>query len=264
MKSISVSVVIPVYNAQSTLARALQSVYAQSRPPDEVICVDDGSTDGSTQVAHACAPPSGPAIHWLRAERNRGAAAARNRGMDQASGSHVAFLDADDAWHPEKLRLQLDAMSAQHLDMLGGHSAYGQAGPWPAASVIGTLRPQMAPLWRAMFSNPFHTSSVIMRRDPAHRFPETMQYGEDYALWLALMASGWRCARHDAPLSAMFKRAYGQTGLSADLWRMQRGELAALAGIGLRAHPMIALAAIPWSCLKFARRVVVSTREGWR
>ena len=261
MKPLSVSVVIPVYNAQATLARALLSVYAQSRLPDEVICVDDGSADDAEQIARACVPPGAPALQWLRADRNRGAAAARNLGLDRAHSSHVAFLDVDDAWHPDKLRLQLDAMSAQQLDVLGGHSMVCEASPWQPAPPIDALRTRAAPLWRAMLSNPFHTSSVVMRRDPGQRFPETMARGEDYALWLALMASGWRCAQHAEPLSAMFKPAYGHAGLSADLWQMQGGELAALARTGLRAHPVAALVAIPWSCIKFAKRVLAASRR---
>lgn len=258
----SVSVVIPVYNAQATLARALQSVHAQSLGPDEVICVDDGSVDGSADVAQAFAASSLPALQWLHADRNRGPAAARNLGITQATGRFVAFLDADDAWHPDKLRLQVCAMQAQRLDLLGGHSQRCDTDLWQSPPPYGALAPRDAPLWRALFSNPFHTSSVILRRAPEWRFHEGRALGEDYALWLELMAAGWRCARHAEPLSAMFKRPFGDAGLSAELWRMQRGELAALARVGLRSHPLAATAAIPWSCAKFVRRLLVAARRG--
>lgn len=260
----SVSVVIPVYNAQATLARALQSVHAQSLRPDEVICVDDGSTDGSAQVAQAFTASRSPALRWLHADRNRGPAAARNLGIAQASGRFVAFLDADDAWHPDKLRLQVHAMQAQRLDLLGGHSQRCDTNVWQPPPPHGALAPQNVRLRHALFSNPFHTSSVIMRRDPQERFHEGRTLGEDYALWLELMAAGWRCARHAEPLSAMFKRPFGDAGLSAELWRMQRGELAALARVGLRSHPLAAAAAIPWSCAKFVRRLLVAAQRGTR
>jgi glycosyltransferase involved in cell wall biosynthesis len=255
-----VSVVIPVYNAQATLARALQSVQAQSLPAHEVICVDDGSTDGSDQLTQAFASDGMHALQWIRADRNRGVAATRNRGLAQATGQFVAFLDADDAWHPDKLRLQVNAMLGQGLDLLGGHSAHCDTDLWESPR-LDALSLRDTSLWRALFSNPFHTSSVILRRDPALRFHDSDALSEDYALWLELMAAGWRCARHAEPLSAMFKHPHGEAGLSAELWRMQRGELAALARIGLRTLPAAALLAIPWSCAKFSRRVWLAARR---
>ena len=101
-----VSVVIPVYNAARFLADAIRSVQAQRHPRIEIIVVDDGSTDGSGEVARSFA-----GVRCLR-QANGGIAAARNAGVHEARGNLLAFLDADDLWTPGKLALQLDVLRA--------------------------------------------------------------------------------------------------------------------------------------------------------
>jgi glycosyltransferase involved in cell wall biosynthesis len=97
-----VSCIIPAYNSERYLAEALDSVLAQTHRPLQVIVVDDGSTDGTA----ALAARYGEAITLLR-QPNRGVASARNCGLRRATGEFVAYLDADDLWHPEKLTRQL-------------------------------------------------------------------------------------------------------------------------------------------------------------
>jgi glycosyltransferase involved in cell wall biosynthesis len=98
----TVSVVIPAYNAEAYLREALDSVFAQTRPPDEVVVVDDGSTDRTSEVAASY----GDRVRLLR-QPNRGEAAARNAGVLAARGALIAFLDADDTWLPRYLESQL-------------------------------------------------------------------------------------------------------------------------------------------------------------
>jgi glycosyltransferase involved in cell wall biosynthesis len=100
-----ISVVIPAYNAGRYLARAIDSVLAQTRPAAEIVVVDDGSTDDTVHVAQRYAGQ----IKFIRQD-NAGASVARNTGIEAATGEWVAFLDADDEWLPEKLGLQ-----AEHL-----------------------------------------------------------------------------------------------------------------------------------------------------
>jgi glycosyltransferase involved in cell wall biosynthesis len=97
-----VTVIIPVFNGDRFLADAIESVLAQDHRPIEVIVIDDGSTDSSAEVAR-----SFEEVVLIRSE-NRGAAAARNLGLEQAAGSFITFLDADDRMAPRRLTAQLD------------------------------------------------------------------------------------------------------------------------------------------------------------
>lgn len=106
-----VSVLMPILNAEATLAEAVCSVVNQTCTSWELVISDDGSEDGSLQVARTCAG-SDSRIRVLAADRRTGAAAARNRALAAAHGRYIAFLDADDLWLPEKLERQIDFMRA--------------------------------------------------------------------------------------------------------------------------------------------------------
>lgn len=97
-----ISCIVPVYNGGKYLAEALESVFAQTYSPLEIIVVDDGSIDNTGEIIAAFAG-------WIKyfRQQNAGPAAARNRGIQMANGSFFAFLDADDRWHPEKLSRQM-------------------------------------------------------------------------------------------------------------------------------------------------------------
>ena len=97
-----ISCVIPVFNGERFLGEALESVLAQTYQPVEIIVVDDGSTDGTAEVAAHYHKQ----ISFLR-QSNQGPATARNLGLSVARGEYIAFLDGDDLWHPEKLKGQI-------------------------------------------------------------------------------------------------------------------------------------------------------------
>ncbi len=104
-----VSVIIPVYNGEKFLAETLDSVFAQTYRPIEVIVVDDGSTDRSAEVIHTY-----PEVRYFH-QSNQGVGVARNVGIAAAQGEFIAFLDADDYWKPDKLSIQIPYM-IEHPD----------------------------------------------------------------------------------------------------------------------------------------------------
>lgn len=111
-----VSVMIGAYNAAPYLGEAIESVFAQDYEPIELIVVDDGSTDGTAEVARSFAGVQ------VISQENGGNGAARNRAVEEASGDLYAFLDADDRFTAGKLTLQKAALDADpHLDMVFGH-----------------------------------------------------------------------------------------------------------------------------------------------
>ncbi|MBK9363216.1 MAG: glycosyltransferase family 2 protein [Rubrivivax sp.] len=119
----SISVVIPCYNARRWIGATIASVQAQTRPADEIIVVDDGSSDGSADWLRAHCP----GVRVVE-QVNAGVAAARNRGAACARGEWLAFVDADDIWLPDKLQRQLDAVAGRD-DASACYTAWQE---WPS------------------------------------------------------------------------------------------------------------------------------------
>lgn len=215
MASLSVSVVIPLYEGRELVTEALDSVAAQTSPPHEVIVVDDGSTDGGAEVARA--HPLAPRV--LR-QANRGPAAARNAGVAVATGDLIALLDADDLWVPDKLARQVEAFRLRPEIgwAFGHHEVVGPDGrPIPSAPPRSR-----APTLRDLLTrgNQVGTLTVVARRaawEAAGWMPEDrcLVGAEDFALWL-------RFARryplhYDAAVLAR-QRLHATNTLGAD-WR---------------------------------------------
>jgi glycosyltransferase involved in cell wall biosynthesis len=99
-----VSIIVPVYNGEKYLSEAIDSILSQTYHPTEIIIVDDGSTDGSAEIAQRFSSP----VKYCY-QTNAGTGAARNRGIELAQGSFFAFLDADDIWLQDKLKIQMAA-----------------------------------------------------------------------------------------------------------------------------------------------------------
>jgi len=108
-----VSIIIPCFNAEKYVGEAIESALAQTYGPVEVVVVDDGSTDGLVGVLESF----GDRIRW-ESGPNRGACAARNRGLEMASGELIQFLDADDLLHPEKLQRQVTELERSGADLV--------------------------------------------------------------------------------------------------------------------------------------------------
>lgn len=216
-----VSVVIPCYNSERTIARAVSSALSQTVTDIEVIVVDDGSTDGSLSALDGISRSNAAAGRlFVFSQANAGPAAARNAGIARSRGEYVCFLDSDDRWEPTKIEEQLRCLSESRCALLGLRSpdAHNPQGSWNRAGFP-----------RIMFRNPFMTSSVIVDRRliPAGslEFPEHKKYSEDYLLWMRIAAV--------APCGVLHSRAavheFGVVGsLSGRLWRMEIGELGTL------------------------------------
>ncbi len=112
----SVSVIVPVYNGERFLPDALRSVLVQTRPSDEVLVVDDGSTDATAAIVAKLAAATNTPLHYVH-QPNQGPAAARNHGLRLACGALIAFQDADDLWVAGRLAQQL-ALLARNADAL--------------------------------------------------------------------------------------------------------------------------------------------------
>jgi glycosyltransferase involved in cell wall biosynthesis len=123
-----ISVIVPAFNASASLREALGSVFAQTLLPSEVIVVDDGSTDATADIAAAFDPSVQVIV-----QRRSGAARARNAGLRAVTGDYVAWLDADDVWHPEKLSLQSTILTCDGA-LAGCFGAYRTLAPLDLAT----------------------------------------------------------------------------------------------------------------------------------
>ena len=183
-----VSVVIPVYNGEAWVARAIESALAQGEAVAEVLVCDDGSTDGTCDVVRGF----GGAVSLLPGARAGTPAAPRNRGIRGASCELIAFLDADDAWMPGKIEAQLAVFPAHPGTGLVCTNALRQTDPATTAGLSSLLPPGAGRsgrvLDRLVRSNFVVTSSVLTRRSllfAAGLFCEGETFGaEDYDLWL--------------------------------------------------------------------------------
>lgn len=255
-----VSVIVPAFNAAATLPRALTSVFVQTRLPAEVIVVDDASSDQTWDVLRQfCFEHPELQVKTLRLERNGGVAGARNAGWALAAQKYIAFLDADDAWHPRKLELQHRWMSRNPKVMLCGHRCEIFGGPEAVAELpVGDVPVLFYGLGRFLVANRISTPTVMLKRELTERFLTGKRYSEDYLLWMQIVATHGPAAVIDLPLAVLFKARYGATGLSGDLWHSHLGEIDTLHR--LRGERLISfhvwIGTFFWVWAKFLKRVV--------
>lgn len=182
----SVSVVIPTYNAGRYVTQAIDSVLAQTPQPTDILVIDDGSTDDTEERLQ----PYRNRVRYLP-QRNQGVSASRNRGIAEAHGDFVAFLDADDVWHPRKLELQMQVFARRpELSFLSA-----QRFPWPVPAFpevdVADPCPFLVtiPWARMVVQNQLDTSSIVCRRELLNEvgpFDTRMQGPEDHDLWVRI------------------------------------------------------------------------------
>ncbi|HUW25576.1 MAG TPA: glycosyltransferase family 2 protein [Gallionella sp.] len=255
-----VSVVIPCFRCATTIGRAVASIAQQTQKPAEVILVDDASGDETWSSLQKLAQKYPEWIKVLQLNENKGAASTRNRGWEAASQPYIAFLDADDAWHPRKIEIQYAYMKAHPEVALCGHShrLLWQKDALPDWEVLQPAE-QHIYKWKMLLSNPFVTPSVMLRRDIEQRFVERQRYMEDHMLWLKIICGGGRIVKLSTELAAIYKRPFGITGLSAQFVNMERSDL----GNYLRLYrancigaPLLGVLSI-YSLLKYLRRLLI-------
>lgn len=213
-----VSVVVPCFRCAHTIAHAVASVAAQLVRPAEVILVDDGSKDGTLHSLWEVARSYPPGwVKVIAMPRNAGPSAARNRGWEQARQPWIAFLDADDSWHPQKLKLQLEALANDPQIVLIAHEMNVQSRAAPAPPLQYPPEVRIVPGHLVMLRSPFPTASIMLRRDLPFRFDETRRRAEDFMLWAQILLSGHRCARLNQVLASYHKPPFGAGGLSGDM-----------------------------------------------
>lgn len=232
LKSGSVSVVIPAYNRADMTLEALWSVLVQSRPPRELIVVDDGSTDDTVDRVERAATLVAAAgvrtvVEVVRLSHCGRPGAVRNRGVDRAGGDWIAFLDSDDLWASTKLEESLAAAGDTGRDLVHTRELWLRNGREISQRSMTHAR-EGDIFADALVKCIVGPSTVVLRRGlfvEAGGFREDLEVAEDYELWLRILRDR-SVAYVDAPLTV--KRAGHGDQLSERYGRIEEFRIAAL------------------------------------
>ncbi|MHB2025414.1 MAG: glycosyltransferase family 2 protein [Elusimicrobiota bacterium] len=220
-----ISVILPVYNGEKTVGRAIESLLSQTLRDFEIVAADDGSTDGTARVLAAIADSR---LRVVSLHKNLGRAAARNAAAKASRGEYLAMLDADDEAYPERLKRQ-----AEFLD---SHPGIAFCGSWahilePSGETREWRRPvEPEKIRRSILrSNPFIHSTVMMRREAfaaAGGFREDGLWCEDYDLYLRVAAK--RAAANIPEFLALYRAHSGVRYRIQEQWHQSRRRWAAI------------------------------------
>ena len=222
VESSKISVVIPLYNKEAEIERALHSVVEQSLTVGEIIVVNDGSTDSSKEIVERfilAHPEVG--IHLIN-QKNSGVSTARNRGIKEAKGDYIALLDADDWWLPNYIA-EVCRMMEYYPDADAFSTAFDiVVGDSHTHAAVPTTEGYISPAKEALLSRyPIIPSTATLRRSvilECGGFPEGMRIGEDQWLWTRMMQQGAKFAF--SPM-ALVRYSLAASNRSATIYRSE-------------------------------------------
>jgi teichuronic acid biosynthesis glycosyltransferase TuaG len=190
---------MPAYNAEKTIEFAISSDLAQTHKDWELIVIDDGSTDKTVAILSELAATDSR-IRFLQNENNKGVSYTRNRAVELAEGEWIAFLDSDDLWRENKLRVQLELAKEKDADIV--YCSYAMMDERGCKRCDDFLVPRKTDLKSMLVRSVISCSTVLLSRQVAldHPFP-TGYYHEDYALWLQLLQQGHQAFGTDQVLA---------------------------------------------------------------
>jgi glycosyltransferase involved in cell wall biosynthesis len=245
----SFSVVLPAYNNAATVIPAIESILTQTYPPLEVIVIDDGSTDGTATLVQT---RFGDTVRLVIFPENQGPAAARNAGLEQASGTHIAFLDADDIWRPQKLEA-MAAVLAQFPDtslVFHLHSL--------SVERLQAVQPQRVPFRNLLWRNPVATPCAVVRND-GRRFDRRLRWMEDWDFFLRAAEAG-TVILLPQPLTILGRPILSAGGQSSAHWQMRKAEMQVLLRFAQRQNAYWPL--VPgWLLFMLAKHLYQSARR---
>ncbi len=268
--SSKVSVVIPVYNSESTIKVVVEAVLNQTLQVDEIIIINDGSTDNTDCVISGIINDNKSKVKIrYYSKDNGGAASARNFGINKAKNTYIATCDSDDVWANDKIENEMKIFTEYPDATLVGSNLNGKVYKrfyWIRFKEVMRISSNMQ-----MFKNFFSPSSVIFNKSKLvtilpELFPATQRYAEEGIVFLMLTKKGNCFLLNKSYVDAGFnKPLYGHSGLSGNLKEMQKGELSNFKyflnqkGVSVFVYCI----AVIYSNIKYIRRIIVTkTRKG--
>lgn len=182
-----ISIVVPVFNVRQYIEETIHSIQAQSYKEWELILVDDGSTDGTREYLETI---NNPRIRVIFLKENIGAAKARNKGVAEAKGKYVSFMDADDLWVPEKLEKQVEFMENRNINFSFTSYEFGTEEGKPTGHIVKV--PEEITYKKALKNTTIFTSTVMLNIEILGKdmvqMPEIKS--EDTATWWKILRLG--------------------------------------------------------------------------
>ncbi|MEW5679365.1 glycosyltransferase family 2 protein [Comamonas kerstersii] len=211
-----VSVIIPYFNSENTIKRCLDSVINQSLPVREVIIVDDGSTN-KLWLPDFLKKYNCNRIKLIQQE-NKGAASARNLAISYSTSKYIAFLDSDDTWHKEKIKIQYEYMQKNDI-FLSAHGYLSNSQNYDSHF----NKPKTKKIKKILFikGSLFNTPTVMVKAKYFLPFDTRLQCSEDYKCWIENYSNGtyaYICTN----LANGFKTPIGESGLSGNIPKMHK------------------------------------------
>lgn len=216
-----VSIIVPVYNVEGFISETMESVVNQTYPYWELLLVEDGSSDGTAAVIEEyVSQRKEERIRLIRQPSNMGAARARNRGLQEARGRYIAYLDADDLWMPRKLELQLAFMESRGAAFAFTGYEFADENARGTGKVVRV--PQTLSYRQALSNTTIFTTTVMFDTEKISRELLEMPVikSEDTALWWKVLRNGYTAWGLDENL-ALYRRA-GKTLSSNKLEAIRR------------------------------------------
>lgn len=188
----TVSIIVPVYNAEEYIVETIRHVVAQTYTDWELLLVVDGCGDRSAQVIGEYKEAEGESrLRLLVQEENQGAAKARNRGLQEARGRYIAYVDADDLWMPEKLELELQFMKEKQAAFVFSGYEFADQDGTGTGKVVHV--PEQLDYRKALRNTTIFTSTVLFdtERIPRELLEMPDIKSEDTALWWKVLRNGY-------------------------------------------------------------------------
>lgn len=201
-----VSIIVPVYNAAAFICKTIEMVQAQSYQEWELILVDDCSKDNSVEVIeHYLSRQPDERIRLIKKEKNEGAALTRNRGIKEAKGRYIAFLDADDVWLSHKLQTQLEFMEKEDAGFVFSAYEFGDENAKGTGRVVRV--PETLTYQKALSRTVIFTTTVLL---DTKKISKDLIYmpnvpSEDSATWWQILRNG-HVARGLNQVLAIYRR----------------------------------------------------------
>ena len=220
-----ISVIIPYYDRQETIIRCLKSVINQTYKDFEIILIDDGSTDNTHRIVDDYFESKSDINITHVYQENSGPSKARNFGIKLAKGEYIAFLDSDDSWKKDKLKIQIEFLNKNRdVIILGSDFDFFNR------EIVKhfNYKFKLSDFYKMLYINFFILPTVIVKRklflNNKYLFNESQRYAEDQLFFLRI-ARDYKGARLKLPLTSLYKRQSGDGGLSDNIIMLEKNEI---------------------------------------